>query len=1206
MSVSKRVAWELGPAGNSMVGYKIRFKDRTSRSTRIKFLTDGMLLAEMQSSRWLPAYDTVILDEAHERSLNIDILAGMLKRLLSRRKDLKLIITSATMEVEKFKKFFDDPPLVQVQGRTYPVTIFYEKDQDMGGNALDLPEKVRNAVARIRDIDPFGHILVFLPSERDIFDAKRILSGKYGDECLILPLFGRLSSRDQSRIFGRSDRQKIVLATNIAETSITVPGIRYIVDSGLARISQYNINTHTKALPISRISRASADQRAGRAGRVQAGICIRLFTEEDYLARMEYTPPEILRCNLAEVILRLMYLKQGPVERFPFIDPPPHSALREGIHTLKELGALDACERLTPMGKKMARLPIDPRLSRIILQALEEGCLREILIIAAALSIQDPRQRPAKKEAEAAEAHRIFQDEGSDFISFVRLWDHYFSLKKEGASSSAIRRFCRKSFLSWPRMREWEDIFDQLCSTLAEMKLPRRIPDADSMKFPQTAEMPETLRDSVHRAILSGFLGHIAVKKDTGPGYTGTKGKELFIFPGSCLWKKGPQWIVSAEQVRTSRLFARTVAPVKPEWIEEFGRHLCKYSWMEPRWARSRGEAVCTERVSLYGLTIIPGRTRPLKKRDPELARLLLIKEGLAAGQLKSRSAFSSHNERLLEKVTDMAERQRSHIPIVDHERLEQFFQNALKKVESATGRQILDEAGLLRAIRGRKHLAQVLMLNEADMLETESMDRVDQLYPGHIELSGHRFAITYRFSPGEHDDGITLSVPLLLLPDIDAEDLEWLVPGFLEEKVEFILKHLPKAFRSKVFDYGTLSAKICRGLINRQGTFQEDLLHILRQQVDPSITEADLLAIPPLPDHLVMRIEILDGKGAVLDSSRDFHTLKLKHADVAKARLTESHNWKIACARWEKKISVDDLDSLPEQVKIGKVNGIAMAAWPAVTFDQDREETRISLMPSRREAAEASDTGLRAMLKAMLRREIRHSEKLVHQRIRSTLKPAFIAGQAPALPCLNAERLTGNIIKTVLRHSTGNFERIPSASELKARAQEARKRLVHDTEAVLKPVLKTISAWHEYSHRLNRLKMRQPGNYGRAAIGEIERMAGLLIGKNFPADRSLAFIRESHRYAQALGIRLQRAMENPARDRVKQLKFQPVMKVLEQIHNSTGADAPDTPITGPGGEKDTLEMAAWEFMISIFAPELAVKGRISEKKLKDLLSGAG
>ncbi|RUM87406.1 MAG: ATP-dependent RNA helicase HrpA [Thermodesulfatator sp.] len=1199
VSLAQRVARELQNLGHGIVGYKIRFHNRTDHRTRIKFLTDGMLLAEMQNDPRLSAYDTVILDEAHERSLNIDLISGMLKRLLKKRKDLKLVITSATMEVDKFRSFFNNPPLFHIKGRTYPVEILYEPDNpEENDTSMEMPARIKQAVLKIRRIDPFGHILAFLPTERDILEARKLLTGALGDQCLILPLFSRLSHKDQARLFTGSTKQKIVLATNIAETSITVPGIRYVVDSGLARISTYNVNSHTRALPISRISRASADQRAGRAGRVEAGICLRLYSREDYLSRPEHTPPEILRCNLAEVILKLLNLGQGPMTRFPMVDPPPRNAIREGMHTLKELGALNSRERLTGLGRKMARLPLDPRLSRIIIQGIREGCTREILVIVSALSIQDPRQRPLEKESEAISAHKLLRDEESDFITWILLWDKWCSLRAKGTGTAGLKKFCTQNFLSYPRMKEWEDILYQILDTVNEMQVTKRRLSRDDIKFSKR-ELSRSVRDAVHRSVLSGFLGNIAFKKGKN-AYCGIKGKELYIFPGSCLFQKRPQWIVSAEQVRTSRLFARTVAPVKPEWIEEFGKELCKYSYLEPRWSASRGEAVCTEKVALYGLTIVPGRLYPLKKVDRSLAREILIRDGLCECRLKNRFPFNEKNRRLLEKIRDMEERQRSPGPLVEQDVLEDFFSRAIDRLEEKTGIEIADEADLKKAMKMDPVAMGNLVLRKEDLLQKSAHESTGRLYPGHIDMAGQRLQLTYRFCPGLDEDGITVRVPLAFLPRLDKDALEWLVPGFLQEKVEFILKYLPKNIRRTIFDYEKAAEEICRAMDSSTGTFQENLKEQVKRLTGIELQENDLAAIPELPSHLVMRIELVGEGGAVIERSRDLEALQKKYLQASRQSLFDSPLWKTACSSWEKPVDLKELDEIPRSIHVGTMKGgLRITAYPAlVPHDRKPGVVQIKLFPDKKEAIDRSMEGINAILSQKLGKEIRYLSKLVKNRLNSQLSRADVKSELP-IPVVNVKQLCTNTVELITRKHFGKWNDLPSKQDIDQRVVEIRKTMIADAEALLQQITRTVFAFNAYLVRRKKIS-RQPvtERYAASVLPCIDELAQLLLDEAFPADRSVEFIKEMPRFARGLDIRLQRALENPAKDLDKQKRFEKFLPVLRKTK-----DLRQSKKTPEDGSLDETELLVWEYMLSIFAPELSIRGRIPKGRMDSILN---
>ena len=677
VTVSDRIAEELGQEAGNSVGYKIRFTDRTRKDAFIKIMTDGILLAETQKDPLLFEYDTLIVDEAHERSLNIDFVLGILKTLLKTRKDLKLIITSATIDTEKFSKAFNDAPIIEVSGRTYPVELTYlvtksaaEEDDD-----ASYVEKAVDAVDYLHRTRTRGDILIFMPTEQDILETRELIEGRNYPHVTVLPLFARLSGKDQKKVFASIPGRKIIIATNIAETSITIPGIKYVIDTGLARIPRYSPRTRTTSLPVSPISKSSADQRKGRCGRVENGVCIRLFSEEDYLARPLYTPPEILRANLAEVILRMMSLNLGDISKFPFVDPPALKSISDGFDLLVELGAITQNSTtppaksgsrfvLTPKGRLMSRIPVDPRISCMLIEANKQGCLKEVLVIASVLSIMDPRERPIEKAQAADEKHRSFAEPLSDFLTLLNIWNRYHETKKQVASNNQIKRFCRENFLSYRRMREWRDIHSQLTDILKETGIekskprPRAIPDKKARFHP--------LYTAIHKSILSGFLSNIALKKENNI-YKAPKGREVMIFPGSSLFGKAPTWIVAAEMVKTNRVYARTVGAIDDKWLEKIGKSLCKYAWLRPRWDRRRGEVIVTEQVSLFGLIIIPHRGVSYGKIDPEKASDIFIREALVEGDIDTPFAFMEHNNRLVENCSkyrkQTAQKRYSHQP---------------------------------------------------------------------------------------------------------------------------------------------------------------------------------------------------------------------------------------------------------------------------------------------------------------------------------------------------------------------------------------------------------------------------------------------------------------------------------------------------------------------------------------------------------------
>lgn len=702
ITVARRIAEEIDEEPGQSVGYKIRFQDYTGDNSYIKIMTDGILLAETQSDPWLNEYDTLIIDEAHERSLNIDFILGILKKLLYRRRDLKLIITSATIDTEKFSKAFDNAPIIEVSGRMFPVDVRYmvQGDGDEDQTHVDLAVK---AVHRLQQESPYGgDILIFMPTEQDIRETCEILEGRHYTGTNILPLFARLSAGDQSRVFSSMTGRKIIAATNVAETSITIPGIKYVVDTGLARISEYSPRSGTTSLPVVPISKSSADQRMGRCGRVENGICIRLYSQEDYENRPRFTLPEILRSNLAEVILRMISLKLGDVKAFPFIERPADKNIHDGFRLLEELGAICRTKNtkssmsyeLTDMGKMMARLPVDPRISRILIEAAKLGCVEEIAVIASALTIQDPRERPAEKQAQADQAHARYKDPDSDFITLFNIWKDYHETRRELKTTGKMRKYCKDNYLSFKRMREWRDIHYQISSILEEQGV-KNIIEKDQEQKVSDNGLFSPKYTAIHQAVLSGFLSNIAMKKEKF-FYKAARDREVMIFPGSGLFNKSGQWIVAAEMVETSRLFARIAANIDPLWLESIGKQHCSYSYSNPHWERNRGEVTALEQVSLFGLIIVSQRPVSFGPIDPRQASQIFIRSALVHGDIKQSLGFIAHNRKLMQEIQDMEDKIRRRDLLVSEDDLFAFYQQRL-------GDNIYDIRTLKKLIKSRK-----------------------------------------------------------------------------------------------------------------------------------------------------------------------------------------------------------------------------------------------------------------------------------------------------------------------------------------------------------------------------------------------------------------------------------------------------------------------------------------------------------------------
>ncbi|HFQ81064.1 MAG TPA: ATP-dependent RNA helicase HrpA, partial [Desulfobacterales bacterium] len=853
ITVARRVAEEMGAQGREMVGYKVRFLDRTSRRSRIKFLTDGMLLAEAARDRYLRRYQFIIIDEAHERSLNIDFLLGILKRLRKKRPDLKIIISSATLDTEKFSRHFEGAPVINIPGKTYPVEVNYlPPDEDEAAAELTLSERVTRAVSALGR-RPTGDILVFLPTERDIMETGEALKEQARSlNAIILPLFGRLPAREQGRVFKNYKQLKIVLASNVAETSVTVPGIRYVIDTGLARISSYNPRARTTKLPVVPISRASADQRKGRCGRVGPGVCLRLYSEDDYLNRPEFTAPEILRANLAEVIMRMVDLGLGHPQEFPFLEPPGSRSIKDGFNLLDELGALKIGPgrqlRLTRRGRLMARLPLDPTISRMILTARERNVLHEVMVIAAVLSIQDPRQRPPGREKEADAAHAGFLAPGSDFLTYLNIWSQYHHTARAAGSRSKLRKYCRQKFLSYLRMREWCDIYAQICQALDE-------------EGHYNITVAEVRADAVHQAVLSGILRNIALKKAKNI-YQGAQGKELMIFPGSGQFGRGGQWIMAAELVETSRLYARTVAAINPRWLESLAGALCRYSYSNPHWAKSAGAVLAQEKVTLFGLVIEDGRPKNFGVVEPEEARKIFIQAALVEGQVKGNYDFLRHNQELVDSLKDMEDRVRQR-RLVDDYRLYSFYDERLPAL-------VWDLAGLRRVL---PDMGRLLFMKREDIIQREADEGQLALFPKTMRAGDFELDLFYKFTPGSEADGVSARIPAAILPHLRPELFDWLVPGMLPEKIVQVLRGLPKGLRKQLVPINETADNVLARLEFARGPFYAALAAEIKRLLNIDIAVSALAAVQ-LPDHLMMRYCLLAEGGKVVKASRRFTDL--------------------------------------------------------------------------------------------------------------------------------------------------------------------------------------------------------------------------------------------------------------------------------------------------------------------------------------------
>jgi len=1162
ITIAHRIASEIKENLGRSVGYKIRFRDRTSPDAYIKILTDGMLLAETQSDSRLSAYDTLIIDEAHERSLNIDFLLGIARTLLGTRPELKLIITSATLDTEKFCLAFPKAPVIEVSGRQYPVDVEYRPAESFSGKPdnLDYVDMAVELVHHIKQKKKPGDILVFMPTEQDILETCERLEGRKYAGMSILPLYARLPGTQQGKVY-HVKGPKIVVATNVAETSLTIPGIRYVVDTGLARISQYQPGTQINSLPISPISQSSANQRKGRCGRVEHGICIRLYSEREFAMRQAFTAPEILRSNLAEVILRMIDLKLGHPAEFPFVDRPKSKHIKDGYDTLLELGAVfrkDGKYFLTEKGYIMARMPLDPKISRILLEAGKEGCLREIAIIAAALSIRDPRERPPDKADQADAIHAPFRHPDSDFLTLLNIWDRYHDTLKKLTSRNKQRRFCHDHFLSFSRMREWVLVHDQILAICEEQKIPlgRR----------ERIGISDALYAGIHRAILSGYLSNIAVLKEKN-FYTAAKSREVMVFPGSTVFGKSRPWIVAAEMVKTSRLFARTVSRIDPIWLEELGGSLCRYSYADAHWDKNRGEVVAQERVTLYGLSIVTGRPVSYGRIQPDEAHQIFVRSALVEGNIDDLPAFLAHNLTLIGWLTDIEEKLRRRGYLAGEEKLAEFYSRRLPA--------ICDERSLRKFTRDRGG-DDFLKMTEQDLLRIFPDEKELSDYPGHLEVGELRLPLAYRFAPGEMNDGVTLEVPVTMIEDISEQALEWGVPGQFREKIASLVKGLPKRYRKLLVPSVEKAAIIGKELEPQEESLFQVLADFVRRRFQVDIP-ASAWAEAEIPLHLRMRVAVIGPDGKELAASRDLISLKKKKWPAGMS--LSSDRWGRARADWEREGIMEwDFGILPEKVSVGPF----VTAYPAL--EPAKRGANIRLFPSAEQARESHRKGVRSLL-------FLHFEKDLEFVKRYVVLPDEI--QAQALYFGGKEALEKAMMDALQKEA---FERdIRSEEEFRVCAESLTKDLFEVSHALVEVVKEILSTYHKVRMTVSDIVKDMGDNQAvKSLVEEVKKDLDVLVPKDFPERYSLERLKHIPRYQEALRLRVERARHDPAKDRAKAEQASRFVQVLRNLVEEVTADISLE-------KKADIEDYSWmveEFKVSLFAPELKTAHPVSAKRL--------
>ncbi|MBS4751721.1 ATP-dependent RNA helicase HrpA [Nocardioides sp. zg-ZUI104] len=1201
-AVAERISAELGVELGELVGYQVRFTDRTSKESRVKLMTDGILLAELQRDRMLRRYDTIIIDEAHERSLNIDFLLGYLKQLLPKRPDLKLVITSATIDTQRFAEHFDDAPVIEVSGRTYPVEIRYrplldllEDDEDGEPIVRDQTEAIVDAVKELSAEGP-GDVLVFLPGEREIRDTAEALadlagSGRsaYGGVD-VLPLYSRLSAAEQHRVFAPAagSRRRVVLATNVAETSLTVPGIRYVVDTGVARISRYSARTKVQRLPIEPISQASANQRSGRCGRVAAGIAIRLYSEEDFEARPAFTDPEILRTNLASVILQMSSLglagRGGDISRFPFVEPPDRRNVQAGVQLLTELGAVSGRGDLTKVGKRLARLPIDPRLGRMLLEAERLGCVRDVLVIVAALSLQDPRERPSadepKERAQADQLHARFKAEGSDFLTLLNLWHHLRTQQKE-LSGSAFRRMCKREFLNYLRVREWQELVSQLRQVTKEMGIRLEAPG-------ETVDA-----DGIHQALLSGLLSHVGLleerekadpraggrKERRRPGpreYLGARGARFAIFPGSGLARKNPQFVMAGELVETGRLWARQNAEIKPEWAESLGAHLVKRSYSEPHWSRKRASVVAKERVTLYGVPLAADRTVAYGRIDPELSRELFIRHALVYGEWDTRHRFFHHNRTLLAQAEELEHRARRRDLVVDEHTLFDFY-------DARVGKDVVSGAHFDRWWRDARRAQPELLTFDPAMLTHDAAEEVSAAdYPEEWSLPGGlSLPIGYHFEPGAADDGLTIDVPVATLNQVDDEDFSWLVPGLRTELVTELIRGLPKALRVSFVPAPNTAREFLAAVPPGTEPLLDALERYLRAKTGVHVPH-EAWDLDALPAHLRPGFRVLDESGRVQARGKSLAELKAPLRPTFERAMSEVASDSGMARTGERTWVFDEIPAAATWTRAGH----QVEAYPGLVDEGDT-------------------VGL-GVFGSVAERDARHREGVVRllllqlgtaplagivEGLSNAEKLGLAGTPYPGVPALLADCLRAVVLDTV--DARGD---VRTREEHDALLATLRASAAADVRGVLAELQRVLATWREVERMLS----------GRAemsmlpALTDLKAQLARLVHDGFVGEAGAARLR---RYRTWLGAMKERrtALETggPAalvKDRQRMELVGPLQQAWLDRMQALPAGRP------PGRELRAVGWMLEEYRVSLWAQKLGTDGPVSDVRIRKAL----
>ena len=1219
-TVANRIAEELGTKLGEQVGYKVRFNDQVSEQSYIKLMTDGILLAEMQRDRLLLKYDTIIIDEAHERSLNIDFILGYLKKILVKRPDLKLIITSATIDPQRFAKHFSNKngvpaPIIEVSGRTFPVEMRYRPlndrvvndDDDQSPQEVDIISGILSAVDELSDCGN-GDILVFLNGEREIRDTAAALIKANLRHTNILPLYARLTVSEQNQIFKPHSGRNIVLATNVAETSLTVPGIKYVIDPGTARISRYSYRTKVQRLPIEAISQASANQRSGRCGRVSEGICIRLYSEDDYKSRAEFTDPEILRTNLATVILQMHALDLGDIANFPFVEAPDNRNITDGVRLLEEIAAVESKElpttvsknepkgkqttpstQLTKSGRLLAKFPIDPRLAKMVITAIEFGCIEQILIIVSALSIQDPRERPHEKQQLSDEKHNRFKNKSSDFISLLNLWQ-YINEQKKDLTQNQFRKLCQREFLSYVRLREWQDIFSQLKLTLKEQQIGLTSIDYQfSMPTSQQGQAAasavdkakETEQDSalipVHQALLSGLLSHIG-QQDENREYKGARGMKFFIFPGSALTKKSPKWLMSAELVETSRLFARMNAKIDPLWLEPLAQHLVKRNYSEPHWEKKQGAVMAFEQVTLYGLSIVSKRKINFNAIEPVTCREIFIREALVNGDCVIKEKFLSKNQQLVESIEALEQKARRRDFLIDEQHLVDFYSDKLPDTVNC------QRSFLAWWKKAKRENEQLLDFSKAFLLNESSDELSATEYPDFWHQESITLPLTYHFSPGDIDDGISVILPIALLNQVQEVGFDWLIPALRDELAIALIKALPKTLRRNFVPAPNYAQACLAAMPADQGRLQDALAKQLLRMTGVRLPE-DAWQDITLPIHLTMNFQVVDDKGKLIKQGRDLNELKAELQGKVKASIKQ-----VA----EKGIEQADLTQwnfgkLPKGYE-KKVANITIKAFPALV--DHKKSVAIELFEQEQHAQEAMLKGISRLILLNIPTPL----KYLQEKLPNKAKLGLYFNPFGSINELLQDCIQGACLSLVQQYSQGqNDGHLPREEKQFSRCCDYVRAEIADCvlTAAIK-VERVLTLRHEVTKKM---KGSVPLNVIQSH-GDIKQQCEQLVFKGFVSYSGLSKLDDIIRYLQGMLRRLEKLPSDPNQDRLKLIE---VSKVNDMYKVIMGKQRKDKPVD------NELLATRWlieELRISLFAQNLGTSAPISVKRILNYLKG--